>query len=299
MKIITSGKTYIDIDGYASIIVYRELLRALGEDAYAVSSAKPNSSVPPLIQELSYKLDENVLSGDKEYVLLDVSNPDFISSDIGLDEIVEVIDHHTGFEDYWKERHVKAQIEFIGSVCTIVYEKIKDKGMLDILDTDLCKLLIAGILDNTLNLRASITTERDKDAIEDLKRLGGVSYTWDEEYFDACDDEKEKDYKAAILNDLKIESVRTEFPAVFGQIILSYQDRIDFATIASAFAGYGRWLMNVISITDGKSYLYFNGDGVAENLEKLFGVDRKNDHLIVLDEFLLRKQILKKIRETL
>lgn len=57
MIIVTSGKRYIDIDGYASMIAYRELLKSLGKDAFATSAAEPNSSVPPLIQDLQYQLD--------------------------------------------------------------------------------------------------------------------------------------------------------------------------------------------------------------------------------------------------
>ena len=64
------------------------------------------------------------------------------------------------------------------------------------------------------------------------------------------------------------------------------------------FAEYPEWLMNVISLKDGKSYLYFGGGAVQGRLEKLFGKRCDADDLVVLDEFLLRKQIMKKARET-
>lgn len=52
MKIVTSGRKYLDIDAYASMIAYRELLRVLGEDVVAVSTALLNQSVPKMIRDL-------------------------------------------------------------------------------------------------------------------------------------------------------------------------------------------------------------------------------------------------------
>lgn len=297
MIAITTGEKYIDIDGYASMIAYRELQRSLGEDAHAISSAMPNASVPPLIQSLGYQLDQTPIVDGVKFILVDISNPDFIDDTITESDIIEILDHHAGFESYWSTKGVKAEIETIGAVCTMVYEKIISHGKRGILDADLCKLLIAGILDNTLNLRADITTERDIDAYNNLKAISGVADDWGREYFAACDAEKAKDYKKAILDDLKIERVSSEFPETIGQIVLESPSNINYQIIADALTDYEDWLMNVISLRDGKSYLYFKGNGVKKYLEELFGTSSKNDYLIVFDHFLLRKQILKQIRE--
>ena len=295
MIAVTSGKKYIDIDGYASMIAARELYKALGEDAYAVSSAKLNQSVPPLIQDLNYKLDEVAISDDVKYVLLDISNPDFC--DAPLENVIEVIDHHVGFENFWQERGVKTQIEFIGSVCTIIYERIVAAGKQTIIDENLAKLLIAGILDNTLNLRSSITTNRDKKAYEELKVAAHLSDDWSKEYFSACDEEKAKDYKTAILDDLKNENAAPSFPSIFGQMILEDPNRINYEMIADALSGYNEWVMNIISLSDGKSYFYYNCE--KEVVEELFKKASQEEHLIILDDFLLRKQILKLVRENM
>ena len=71
----------------------------------------------------------------------------------------------------------------------------------------------------------------------------------------------------------------------------------DIEKMKNVFAEYPEWLMNVISLEDGKSYLYFGGDGVRERLEKLFGKQCSANDLLVLDKFLLRKRIMKKARE--
>lgn len=58
-NIITSGRKYLDIDAYAGIIAYRELQHALGNNqALAISTAPLNQSIPQIIPDLSYSLDD-------------------------------------------------------------------------------------------------------------------------------------------------------------------------------------------------------------------------------------------------
>lgn len=296
--VITSGRKYIDIDAYSSIIAYRELLKKqYGDNVFAATTAVPNRSVPQLILDLDYHLDSFVKSDDTKYVVLDVSNPDFFDETITTENLIEIIDHHTGFEKYWSNYpSIKTQIEFIGSVCTLIYEKIIQSEHIEILDTDLCKLLIAGILDNTLNLKASITTDRDRNAYNELMKLGNVSGEFYKEYFSACEAEIMRDFKKAIKDDLKIEKAGI-LPEVIGQMIVLNLDYFDQERMDEFFAAYPEWMMNVILLEEGKSYIYFGGDGVGQRLEQLFDKKCESDNLLVLDKFLLRKQIMKKARD--
>ena len=296
--IITSGRKYIDIDAYASMIAYRELLKVISDNnIIASTTAILNQSVPPLILNLRYSLDRSTDNENNEYILLDVSNPDFFDKQVKSSKIVEIIDHHTGFEQYWaKYPNIKTQIEFIGSVCTLVYEKIIQSRHVEILDTDLCKLLVAGILDNTLNLKASITTDRDRSAYNELLRLGKVPEDFYKEYFSACEAEITKDFEKAIKDDLKIEKAGI-LPEVIGQMIVLNLDNFDQEKMNEIFAAYPEWMMNVILLEEGKSYIYFGGDSIRQRLEHLFDKKCGSDNLLVLDKFLLRKQIMKKARD--
>ena len=296
--VITSGRKYVDIDAYASMIAYRELLKATSDaNVIASTTATPNQSVPPLILDLKYSLDDLTRDENCKYILLDVSNPDFFDTQVTADKIVEIIDHHTGFEQHWASYpNIKTQIEFIGSICTLIYEKIIESGHTEILDTDMCKLLIAGILDNTLNLKSSITTDRDRVAYNELLKLGNVSEDFYKEYFSACESGVMKDFEKAIRDDLKVEKAGV-LPEVIGQMIVLNLDNFDHEKMNEFFADYPEWMMNVILLEEGKSYIYFGGDGVKQRLEHLFDKKCENDELLVLDKFLLRKQIMKKARE--
>lgn len=296
--VITSGRKYIDIDAYASIIAYRELLKAQDhKNASASTTAKLNQSIPPMILDLKYHLDKRNTKNTNKYIVLDVSNPEFFDKRVNMENLVEVIDHHTGFEDYWANYpNVKTQIEFIGSVCTLIYEKIITSGNAKILDTDICKLLIAGILDNTLNLKSSITTDRDLIAYNEMLKIGNISKDYYAEYFSACEAEIAKDFTKAIRNDIKIEKVGV-LPEVIGQMIVLDIKNFDYHKMLEVFAEFPEWLMNVICLEDGKSYLYYGGGNVRERLEQLFNTTSSKDGLLTLDNFLLRKQIMKRARE--
>ena len=298
--IITSGRKYIDIDAYASIIAYRELLKAKGnKNVTASTTAIHNQSIPPSILNLGYHLDEPTdNTSDPKYIVLDTSNPDFFDEQVNTDNLIEIIDHHTGFEEYWQSYpDISCQIEFIGSVCTIIYERIASSNHIEILDTDLCKLLISGILDNTLNLKSSITTERDRVAYNELMRLGNIPKDYYVEYFTACESEIMKDFAKAIKDDIKIEKVGA-LPEAIGQMVVLSLDNFNHHEMKKVFEEYPEWMMNVISLEDGKSYIYFGGNGVKQRLEHLFNTQCEKNDLLVLDKFLLRKQIMKQARDT-
>lgn len=298
--IITSGRKYIDIDAYASMIAYRELLKAEGNpNVTASTTARLNQSVPPLILNLKYSFDDSAAADDSKFILLDVSNPDFFDERIKIESVIEIVDHHSGFENYWTAfPNIKTEIEFIGSVCTIIYEKIVRENHIEILDTDLCKLLIAGILDNTLNLKSSITTERDRAAYNELLKIGKVPSDFYVEYFSACEAEIMKDFTRAIKDDLKIEKAG-DLPEVIGQMIVLNLNSFNLDEMKKVFAGYPEWMMNLISLEDGKSYIYFGGGDVKQRLEKIFGAKAAQDDLLILDNFLLRKQIMKMARDAI
>lgn len=298
MKIVTSGRKYIDIDAYASMIAYRELLRVLGEEVAAVSTAPFNQSIPKMIQGLNYRLDEMPESFvGAEFIVLDVSNPEFFDTFVEPEKIIEVIDHHTGFEDYWREKlDDRAEIEYIGSVCTLVFEKIIAAEKLEILTPDLCRMMAAGILDNTLNLQSEVTNERDIQAWRRLVELGSLPRDFADEYFGACYAEINGDLVGAIRDDTKIEKVSPILPEVIGQIIVPRIEDFDVSVLEVAFAEYSEWMMNVIALKDGKSYIYFSENKAKDKLEKLFK-EKAKGNLMVLNKFKLRKEIMKLARE--
>ena len=202
---ITAGNKYMDIDAYASCLAYAKLLNSMGAKAIAVNTSNSiNKSVPKSFFNMDYKF-SNINKDYKKFIVLDVCNPTMISQEVLDGNIIEVVDHHPYYEyiDYWKNRNTNLILDEIGSVCTIIYEKIKQSNKIDILDTDLCKLLIAGILDNTLNLNAAITSERDINAVNELIDIGKIDKTFINKYFIECQESYKTNIIKSIEDDLK------------------------------------------------------------------------------------------------
>ena len=106
----------------------------------------------------------------------------------------------------------------------------------------------------------------------------------------------QKDFAKAIKDDLKIEKAG-DLPEAIGQMIVLNLNSFNLDEMKKVFAEYPEWMMNVISLEDGKSYIYFGGNDAKQRLEKLFGITATQDNLLVLDNFLLRKQIMKMARD--
>jgi len=158
--------------------------------------------------------------------------------------------------------------------------------------------LTAGISDNTLNLKANITTDRDIKAYNDLITLGYLNDSWAKEYFDACEEEILGDLETAIINDIKKPSV-VGLPEVFGQLTIYNSSKVleQMDALKKVFNSYNEWMINIISLKDGKSYIITFSEKSKQDLEKLFNL-RFNYDILALDKFMLRKEIIKKASES-
>ena len=296
MVVITVGKSYIDIDGYASGIAYRELLRLKGIDSKFVSNAILNYSITDSLKNIPYSTDEYTAISTDKYIILDLSDKSYFPNFVDENNIIEIIDHHPGYEEYWNNKlGNNSIIEPIGSVATIIVEKYEHDSLLDKMDKDVAKLLMSAILDNTLNFTASITTNRDKDAYKKLASLTN-QYDYAKTYFSECQNYIENNLNESIKNDIKVQNKFKYLPGVFGQLTIWDAKRLlhkkDF--INQIMNGYGnKWMLNIISLNNNSSYILYSNEDVKNNLEQLLSCYCENEVLIITPA-MLRKEIMKK-----
>lgn len=299
MHIITSGSKYIDIDAYAGAIAYAELLQLQGQQAKAISTAAWNESISKTVRSWQATLDTTYKPAeDDTFTLIDVSEPEYFDQIVDLNRIDEIIDHHPGFEQYWQERiGDKAHIEFIGAACTLVYERWVKAGLADQMSETNAKLLVSGILDNTLNFKAQVTTDRDKRAYDALVIHANISDDWTAQYFTECQEAILADAENSIRNDSKILSFPT-FPRSLsvGQIVVwdasevlaKHQETIE-RVLASVKPD---WFMNLVSVDEGNSYFVCKDSAVQAWLADLLGVKFEGD-VAKAGRLWLRKEIIK------
>lgn len=297
MIIVTSGNRYIDIDAYASCIAYANLLNLKGFNAKAVSTAKLNESITDSLIKLPEKIEKHyVTTGNEKYIILDVSDKNFFDNIVIENNIIEIIDHHYGYENYWnKKLKEHSHIEKIGSIATFIFELYEKEQLIDKISNGMAKLLISAILDNTLNLKAQSTTKRDISAYEKLLKLSGIKSNYNEIYFKECQKKISSNLIESIKNDTKIEIESNLLPNIFSQLL--FWDGKDFLKnklIYNTLDGFGsEWMINIISLKDNASYLISEDIKVQKNLETLFN-KKFESNIMKLNKIWLRKEIIRK-----
>lgn len=296
MIILTSGKTYIDIDGYAGCIAYRELLKLQGNEVQFVNQAKPNYSITRSLINLPIGADKYNINKDDKFIIIDLSNKKYFPSFVQETGIIEVIDHHPGFEDYWKNKlGNKAIIEEIGSVATIIVEKYEQESLLNSMDTNVAKLLMSAILDNTLNFTANIVSKRDKEAYKKLEAIT-EEYDYAEKYFKETQNSISKNMEEAIKNDVKTTKMNQLLPEVFAQLTVWEANKFikNNEKLKSTMNSYGNsWIINIISLKENISYVFYSDKAVKEKLCYFLNCNFDNEKIIIKPA-MLRKEILKR-----
>lgn len=297
MRIITSGATYSDIDVYGGITAYAELLQKQGIAARAVTTAVLNASISPLVRAWPVLLDlEYTPQPEDTYTLIDLSEPDYFETFVSIDKIDEIIDHHPGLEDFWRDRIGQAAcIERVGAACTQVAERWIQAGLIDDISETSARLLMCGILDNTLNFGADITTERDHQAYAVLKVRANLPEDWPARYFRDCQQVILDDLADSLASDTKTPHYRTfPHPTAVGQLavwdagdVLRQSEQLCKQVIT---ARAPHWFMNAISISENKSYFMTDDPDMQRWLSDLLDV-RFDGNIAQADRMWLRKEI--------
>ena len=295
MLVVTAGNSYLDIDAYAGVVAYAELLRLQGKDAVAASTAPFNSSVTPMLKSLDTGLVQDYAPSKQDsFIVIDLSEPDYFDSIVSLDRVVEVIDHHPGTLHHWQDHPGHVQIERIGAACTIVVERWVQAGLLNRMSATSAKLLLAGILDNSLNLKAHITSDRDRNAAHTLQNTLGDDGTFASQYFSDCQNQIEANLDRSLRDDFKSPS----YPGYNGRLQTSQLAVWDASRLISEHAedirqtmGSGDWYVNIISIQDGKSSFLTNGDAARQYLQIVTAATPQGS-LLAAVRLWLRKEIM-------
>lgn len=115
--------------------------------------------------------------------------------------ICEIIDHHR-LNALKTDLPLFIDAEPLGSTCTIVYQLYLRHGIRP--DRETAKILLAGILTDTLILRSPTTTRVDRDSADYLSAISGLdTEEFGKEMFNCIEGLKTRDPKDAIGSDFK------------------------------------------------------------------------------------------------
>jgi len=301
--IVTTGNLYIDIDGMACALAYKELQAKKGIDSEVVFLSEPNSTVPKTVKSwgLNYKSSVPKNNDNLNFVIVDCANPKLMPSFVNLSKVVKVYDHHIfGEEKLWENYKADVIIEPVGSCATLIWEEFKSSNLNGKISNVSANLLYTAIFSNTLNFNASVTTERDVLAAKELLRYTKLPGNWIRKYYEESEQQTFCDPKLAVENDTKV----VDFPEknikiTIGQIemwnskdfILNNQNTIKDALVSF---GIDKWFLTAPSISESKNYIYTENNELKSLLAKTINADF-DGNLGTTPKLWLRKEILKKI----
>lgn len=310
MLIITSGRVYSDIDIVASALPYKNLCDLKGIPAKAVLAGPLNDSVPQLVRNLGLKFETGLREDPSscQFVIVDFSEPKFLPDFVKQDNIIKVFDHRfLGWENYWKDKLGNdAHIEPVGACATLIWEEYIKEGLTSKISTVDANLLYIAIICHTLNLKSSVTSDRDRNALNSLKPLTNLPQNFLETYYNQVNESFMNNPEEAMRNDTKIQEIGGIKYGIIQvelwdsrKFIESHQDLI-LKTLTSLKHPEGvidvgptlRVFLTSPSISEGHNYIVTGSDEVKNLLEKSIGA-KFSGNIGQTPKLYLRKEIIK------
>lgn len=159
-RIVTSYEAP-DLDGVSSLYAYCEYLNKTGIPSDYYIEDEPKKEVGIVCDLFNIQLGgAEEINNNQEVVLLDTSNMDSATF-LNPVNIIEIIDHHPKNPNSNKCINAKIHIESLGAVATLIAEKFRKNNVP--ISRESAILLYYGIISNSINLKASITTQKDID----------------------------------------------------------------------------------------------------------------------------------------
>ena len=309
--VVVGGSAYADIDVLACVAAYKQFLQLQGFRADGLIMGPWNQTMPPSVKKWQIDVKNKFLyDGEKcDFVLVDFSDPTYVDSFVNLDEVIEVFDHHYGYEDYWRDKiGDKAKIEKIGACATLIWEEFRNAKIDHKISPVNANLLYTAIFANTLDFKSAVTGERDRVAAKELLPYTKLPQNWHEQYYAEIEGEFLEDALKNIREDTKkIKMFDSRFN--FGQIELvnarnfleqSINSFTDLESKASQDGEKEAWVVNVVSIEEGCSYLYSNCTKLLKRLKtittpKALEKTCNGGSILVTPRLWLRKELLKEL----
>lgn len=296
MIILTSYKNP-DIDGIAGMYALKELYDILGIKCNYYIFGKQQFEVDIICKKYNIQLSRTKeLNIDDKFILLDCNDLTNVNKKIKSENVIEVIDHHNTSPKTSELKNAKLDIQQVGAMATLIVEKFLENNIK--ISKNSAILLYHAIASNTINLKAPVTTNRDKKAFKYLETQypNLINRHCINEVFQKKSDIK--DIQRTVLSDLKIYEdniiiAQLEITNIEDFVHTNLAELKKILTIISEDYKTNNVVLNIIDILKGFNVILFLEE--TSQIRKLI----KNNHLksfnnaIKTKHIIMRKDIIK------
>lgn len=172
MQIFVIGHKSPDLDTVASAITYVELLKKSkkygDKKVIAVRAGEENIETDYVLKEFDIKLPKHIneynIDPRDKFILVDHNEKAQRYEKIKNEQIIEIVDHHKLNVNL--PNPIDITTKTLGSTSSIIYKMFKEEGIEP--SDKIKKLLLAGILSDTVGLKSTTTTDEDKKIAKKL-----------------------------------------------------------------------------------------------------------------------------------
>ncbi len=295
MKYIVTSYINPDLDGTSSMYAYAEFLRKTGQNSDYYIEGNPMHEVEIVCDIFNIALNpvSKIESNDK-IIVVDTNYLKNIP-EMKLENIVEFIDHHAITESKTICKNAKFHVEMVGAAATLVAEKFF-KNKIEI-SRESAILLYYGIISNTINLKAKVTTRKDLEMAK-----------WLKEKCTEISDEKIQEIfiKKSQMRDTLREEMEVQIAWKWGNKSITI-GQLEYANVESFLGEYESEIRNVLrDVKQEKNldYILVNCVDILNGYSIILALDEATEKVIAdllkvkfvngkakLDAFVLRKEI--------
>ncbi|MCF7820715.1 MAG: DHH family phosphoesterase [Candidatus Pacebacteria bacterium] len=304
-KILITPKINPDLDGFACAYAYTKLLQKINTDNNVKYVCGISGNFQPEVQfminylnidDFFYNPDDNLKNFDK-FIIVDASDIKGMPSCIKSEKVIEVIDHREKHEAEKIFPNAKIQVDLIGAAATIIFEKYRKNDYE--LTRNIGILLYGAIHSNTLNLKMSLTSSRDKLAVKYLQKRFNIHANLINEMFLYKTKKIFNDLEINIINDFKVVDFslgRIGIAQIEGIGILNFIENnlLEIKKILSSLKVKNNLkyiFLTAVDVKNEKNIFIVIDDKTKDILSSQFTI-KFNEGLAMLDEIILRKQII-------
>jgi inorganic pyrophosphatase/exopolyphosphatase len=294
-----------DLDGYAGAFAYAELLNKQGRLAEVGIVGEPHDEAQFLITQYKLETAKTILNSDDydEIILVDASTVDGLENKIEPTKVVEIVDHRKNNE-LEKFPNAKAQIEMVGAAATLIAEKFMNSEVP--ISFSSCVLLYGAIISNTLNFKATVTTDSDIAASKWLNKIGGFHQNFGKDMFIAKSElsgEKlnkrmDTEFASFDLAEKKIGIVQIEIIGAKDLLNNRLPEIIERLNELKQKYNLDYIFQSTVGLEEGKNYFVAEDFYIKKCLEDIFSI-KFNGSIAEKEKFIMRKQLVPILKEYL
>jgi manganese-dependent inorganic pyrophosphatase len=287
-----------DLDGVAGAIGYAEFLTKSGQVAQVGIIGDIHEEARYVFDRFHFPHPSTLASseGYEQIILVDASDLNGLEGKIDPQKVIEVIDHRQVHEAD-KFPQAKIQIELVGAAATLIAEKFMQAKLP--ISQEAATLIYSAIISNTLNFKAPVTTDRDRQAATWLNQTAKLGDNFWKELFIAKSDLSGEKLEERIRGDFawfefsgkKLGIAQIEIIGATTLIAQREAEIIDILKQLKKELGLDFIFQNTIELEEGKNFLVTADEDSKKLLIATLNLEFKGQTAI-RPELIMRKQIV-------